>query len=468
MPNSVRRNVAWSMTAVIGRNVFYVATYMLLARLLDPHAFGLIAIAMVAMGIGLTFVDSGFASVIVRMQVLDRDKLSSLYWFIAALGTAAAAIVAAAGPFVSMVYHDSRLTRLFVTAGAALFIGAFGQQFLSLLQRQMAFKQIALIEICSAAAAFAVSAGRVLAGAGAQAYFEGLAVGSAITATAAFFPARKLFVPRPRFRFTDLRGFFSFGCYNTGERLINYASFNIEKLLMGRLFDLTTLGLYTVVNQIITRPVVFFSNAFSRVAYPIFSDLRNDYNNLNRRYIGYIGRLCLITFPIYGFVYLFSDPVITVLFGHRFLDAGNFVPPLCILGAIWSIGNPFGSYLMALNRARTGFFFNMVSVFLTAAVFIFGGRFGMPAMLWIWLAAVSAVLLPLELTVRRYLTGMSIARYVRAVAPHAAVITLLCAAGRICLSAFHESALLTVAAMAAYAALCGFYGLRVIRAKPGG
>ena len=355
MSASVRRNVAWSMTSIVAKNGCQIVTYMLLARLLDPSSFGLIAIAMVGMGLAYSLVDSGFTNVVVRQQSLDRNVLSSLYWFNCSLGILAAILVAAAGYGAGAFYHNKELIRLMTTAGVALACSACGQQFVAILQRNLSFRIIAVIEIGSSLGAMAVAVFRALDGAGPAAYFEGLVVGNAVASIGAIFFGRTFFFPVLRFRTGEVRKLLQFGLFNTAERCIGYISFNLEKLVMGRLFSLELLGLYTVVSQLVTRPVMLFSGAFSRVAYPLYATLQGEYASLNALYIGYTGKLALMTFPLYGFFMLFPDTIITLLFGTQFTAAHAFVMPLCILGSLWSIGNPFGSYLMALNRAKIGF-----------------------------------------------------------------------------------------------------------------
>jgi lipopolysaccharide exporter len=465
MPSSMRYPVAWSMTAIVIKNGCLIVTYMLLARLLDPAAFGLISITMVGMGLAYSFIDSGFTSVVVRQSALDQDALSSLYWFNLALGFAAAALLAAAGWWAALIFNDTRLIRLMATAGLALLIAALGQQFSAVLQRQIAFKEIAAIEVFSGLVAMAGAVFRAFSGAGPVAYFEGLVAGNFVAVLLAFYFGRRYFVPRLRFTLSDIRPLLGFGFFNTAERCIGYICFNLEKPIMGRLFSLDLLGLYTVVNQLVTRPVMFFSSALSRVAYPVYANLRNDFAKINSMYVNYAGKLALVVFPLYGFLLLFSDTVITLLFGERFLAAHAYVFPLCVLGALWSIGNPFGSYLMALNRAKIGFYFNLCAACITLAVVAIGGRYSMQSMLWIWVIAVVVLLVPAEWTIRYLLTKMSGWKYAACFLPHAVVVVGLCAAVLLVRTwILHVRSPISIALeMAVFCMAYGSYGIWVYR-----
>ncbi|MBN1128705.1 MAG: oligosaccharide flippase family protein [Chitinispirillaceae bacterium] len=461
MQTRVRYNVAWSMTAIIAKNGCLIVTYMLLARLLDPAAFGCIAITMVAMGLAYSFVDSGFTSVVVRQKTFDRDVFSSLYWFNITVGTAAAALLVAAGWLAAQFFSEERFVRLMATAGIALWCAAWGHQFIAVLQRHGAFKEIAAVEAGAAFLALVTAVSRALAGAGPAAYFEGLIVGHSAAALMAFSFGRRHFIPGLRFSRGDLRTLLSFGFFNTAERCINYIAFNLEKPLLGRVFSMELLGLYTVVNQLVTRPVMLFSGAFSRVAYPMYANLQTKSAALNVLYIKYTGKLALMVVPIYGFLALFGDTVIPLLFGQRFAAANVYVMPLCLLGAIWSIGNPFGSYLMALNRAKIGFLYNTGAALLTMAVFLIGSRYSLVTMLWLWVGAVMAVMVPIEWIIRYRLTGMSGWKYAASFLPPA--IAAAVAAGAIFLVRsvleYERPFPVTLIEMGLYCSLYAVYGL---------
>jgi O-antigen/teichoic acid export membrane protein len=299
----------------------------------------------------------------------------------------------------------------------------------------MAFRTIASMEIGTTLAGFCVTITRAIAGAGPAAYFEGVLAGYVLLAFSVFLAARRKFTPRLHFAMADIKSIINFGLFNTGERCVSFISTNFEKPLIGRLFTMTDLGLYSVVNQLVTRPVSLISGAFSRVAYSLYSKVQDDHARLNELYIGYSGKLALITFPMYGFIYLFSDTVITVLFGEKFLPAAAFLAPLCVLGALWSIGNPLSAYLMALNKANIGFFLNCVSVVVIAGVLLAGSRFSMQTMLVLWVLAVVVVLLPIDWALRYRLTKMSLIKYLGRILPSAAVVALLAMGGK---SAIHS------------------------------
>jgi O-antigen/teichoic acid export membrane protein len=456
-----RENIAWSMGSIIAKNGFTVVIFMVLARLIEPAAFGSISITLMAWGLGYSFVDSGFTNVVVRQPHLDRDLLSSLYWWNVGLGVLAAGALALAGPAAAAFFHDPRLAHLFFIASLTLFFLSLGQQFITVLQQQMAFRTIACIEIGTTLAGFGVTLARAFAGAGPASYFEGVLAGNALLALGAFFAARKSFSPRFHFSTAEVKSVINFGLFNTGERCVSFITTNFEKPLIGRLFTMADLGLYTVVNQLVTRPVSLISGAFSRVAYSLYSKVKDDHATLNELYIGYSGKLALITFPMYGFIHLFSDTVITVLFGAKFLSAAAFLTPLCILGALWSIGNPFSAYLMALGKARIGFFMNCVSVIVIAGVLLAGSRFSMQTMLEFWVLAVVIVLLPIEWIMRYRLTKMSLVKYLGKILPTALVVALLAIAGKAVVRDFHlqTGIVRIICSMMAYAAVYGAYAL---------
>jgi lipopolysaccharide exporter len=425
MPSILRNNFTWSVSATVVKNCFVLITYIYLARILHPSSLGLITITMVGFGAAQSFVDSGFTNALIRQPKIDINTFSSLYWFCVIIGILSAALLSISSFIVASISHDSNYIRLFLTAAMVIVFGAFGQFFISLLHRQLAFKKIAFIEITSSIVAFTITILRSLSKAGPEAYFEGASAGMLCSSLLAITFAHKIFIPQFRFRLSDIQSITKFGYYNTAERLVAFISFNLEKPIIATFFNLETLGYYSIINQLITRPLMFFSAAFSRVAFPMFVKLQDDHSALNNFYIRSLGKLAMLTFPIYGFIFIFSYPIISNLFSERYLPAVEYVLPLCILGAIWSIGNPFSSYLMAINKAKTGFYLNAISTVLTFTIYIIGGRFELKTMLWLWVGAQLIFLIPLECVLWFRYTKLSTLQYMKEITPPAIIVVIL-------------------------------------------
>ena len=415
----------WSVSATVIKNCFVLITYMFLTRILPPASLGFITITMVVFGAAQSFIDSGFTSALIRQPKIDKNLFSSLYWFCVIIGILSAILLIISSYIVTSISDDPSYIRLFLTASTILGFNSFGQFFLSLLHRQLLFKKIAFVEITSSIITFIVTVFRSLNGAGPAAYFEGASAGALWSTLAAIILTRKIFIPRFRFQFSDIQVVMKFGFYNTLERVVTFVSFNLEKPLIANFFSLETLGYYAIINQLVTRPLMFFSAAFSRVAYPMCVKLQNDHSALNNFYLQNLGKLALITFPIYGFIYIFSNTIIVFLFGERYLPAVEYVLPLCILGAIWSIGNPFGSYLMALNKANIGFYLNLISTIITFSIYLVGSRFELQKMLWLCVGVQILILIPIECILLFRFTKLSSLRYIKELIPHASFVILL-------------------------------------------
>jgi hypothetical protein len=225
-----------------------------------------------------------------------------------------------------------------------------------------------------------------------------------------FLPRGKASAPPPFCSMAEVRSVINFGLFNTGERCVSFIATNFEKPLIGRLYTMADLGLYTVVNQLITRPVSLISGAFSRVAYSLYSKVHDDHANAQCS----LHRLFRETRAHH----LPHVRVHLSVFRHRDHRAvrrevparGRLPGPALRPRRALVHRQPLSAYLMALNKANIGFYLNCVSVVVTAGYCFAGSRFSMQTMLTLWVAAVVVVLLPIEWTLRYRLTKMSLVK----------------------------------------------------------
>src|SRR5262249_28949166 len=129
---------------------------MVLARLLTPEDFGLQGMVVVMTGFLALFRDAGLSAVTVQRDTLSHDQVSTLFWINVAVGLVLAAALAVGPPLVAAFYRDARLTPICMVSAAAFVLHGFSIQHYALLQRQMRFMTLGLVEIVAVATGAAV------------------------------------------------------------------------------------------------------------------------------------------------------------------------------------------------------------------------------------------------------------------------------------------------------------------------
>ena len=368
--------VKWKgASAAIGQVLQFIRL-IILARLLVPEDFGLMAMVTVVIGVADTFSDGGLNSAIIHRQDVTREQLTSLYWFNLATGIVVCALVWALSPVVVAFYHEPRLADLMFWAALLFLIIPIGQQFRILLQKELRFRRLAQVEVAAAVVGTVVAVWSALAGHGVLSLIWGQL---ATTLTTSLMFARlewQTCGPRLHFRLNDLRGFVGFGLYQVGSRTMTKLSANVDYLIIGRFLGAEVLGFYMLAYRLVVMPLLKFNPMLTQVAFPVFSRKQSDHAALRRGYLQMIKMVAFVTFPILVGVGATAPLLVPVVFGAKWLPAVPFIQILVALGILKTLTNPTGSLLLAKGRPDIAFTRSLATLAINVCVFLYVVRYG--------------------------------------------------------------------------------------------
>jgi hypothetical protein len=266
---STLRGGAWMAGATAVVALFQAIKLIVLARYLEPVDFGLMAIVGVIAGFSHTLADGGMSNAIVSRPDLDQRQLSSLYWFNVLAGLAVALTLVVLAQPLALFFGEASLRELIIVSASVFLFKALGNQFRLLLQRELVFAPIAAAAVSSEAIGLAVAVPLAMAGHGAWALVASLVTTAA--AAAIVYAVIGLYrYPRPllRLSFDDLRSLYAYGSYQVGERIINYLSAHIDKVLIGKLVGPSALGFYDLAWQVVAFPLNRINPTVHNVLFP--------------------------------------------------------------------------------------------------------------------------------------------------------------------------------------------------------
>jgi lipopolysaccharide exporter len=406
--------VRWTGFSNAARSSLQLLQLAFLGRLLVPSDFGLMAMVMVAIGFAQLFADMGISNAIIYKQDSTREELSSLYWLNIFSGISIFVLVWISSPAVTAFYNEIRLTNLLRLTGVIFLIVPFGQQFQILLQRELKFKTLAGIEISSSVISTLTAILTAFEGYGVYSLVWGQLVGSSCRTSSLIFVGWKSWRPSFRFSGKDIKEYIGFGLYQMGERGINYFSWNLDKLLIGRLLGAEALGFYSVAYQLMLRPMQILNPVITKVAFPFFSKIQNDDSRLRSGYLQVVEVIAFVSMPVYFGIYAVSDSLVPLLLGQQWVDAVTIFNVLVILGIFYSIGNPIGSLLLAKGRADLGFWFNVFAVTISVPAIIVGSSWGVMGVAWALVLITAFAFFPCGFILRWFVIRMRPLEYIRA------------------------------------------------------
>src|SRR5680860_266732 len=156
--------VRWTTTAAVGRALLQLAQVAVLARLLAPEDYGLMAMVAVVLGFATVFTGLGVNSAYVQRQDVTPEQPSSLFWLNVAMGGGLTLLVLLCSPLIARFFGDERLTPLLMLAASTFVITALGQQVRMTAEKAMDFSPVVLTEIAAVVLGFAAAVTAAYAG----------------------------------------------------------------------------------------------------------------------------------------------------------------------------------------------------------------------------------------------------------------------------------------------------------------
>ena len=301
----------WSAIDRFSVQVINFILSLIIARLLDPSDYGIIAMISLFISLSNTFVDSGFANALIRKNDRTETDNSTVFYFNIVIGIIVYAIVWILAPYIASFYSMPLLDKVLkVTALTIPFYSlSIVQQ--AILTINIDFKSQAKISVISAFLSGVV--GVILAYNGAGVWSLSIQM-----ITAAFFRMSLLWwyikwLPTKSFSKRSFKELFSFGSKLLLANIVVTIGNNITTLIIGKKFAQKQLGFYNRAEQIAYFPVSNLTAILQRITFPVFSQMQDSPITLRNSYLKTIQVTSLLTFFIMGLLFILAEPLIIVL-----------------------------------------------------------------------------------------------------------------------------------------------------------
>jgi PST family polysaccharide transporter len=370
---AVRGGAATVAGQIIARAVQLVTT-MVIARILEPRDFGMIAMITAITGFVLLFKDLGLSMATVQRDRITHEQVSVLFWINVGLGGVIAFVGIALAPAIAWFYGEPELLWLAVVLSIGFVFGGLGAQHTALLKRQMRFATLAAISIASLTAGSAVGIVSGLTGAGVWALVYMNLTMSFVGPAAAWVLCRwRPSLPR---RTGGIRGLLAFGGNLTGFNVVNYFGRNLDKVLIGRVWGAGSLGLYSRAYHLLLLPLQQVSQPVGAVAIPTLSRLQSDAERYRRYYLKALKLIAFITMPGVVFMIVMSEETIRFVLSEKWIDAARIFAILGVAAFIQPIMGTTGWLFVSTGRTDRMLRLGLVSALCALAAFFIGLPFG--------------------------------------------------------------------------------------------
>ena len=363
-----------TMSAQAAKFVMNLVATVVLARLLTPRDFGLIAMVTSVTGFLLVFRHAGLATPTIQREHITQAQVTNLFWVNLAVSGLCTLIVAALAPALAWFYRDSRLTGITLCLSTTFLIGGFRVQHLALLRRQLRFKAIAVIEIGSMALGVTVGIVMALMRLGAWSL-----VGMTLaTELGSFVFTGSLSPWRPSWpsRKSGVRPLLAFGAHQTAASLVFSIARGCDALLIGRFYGAAALGLYSRGAALMVRPLEQFLVPINSVFLPTLSRLQSQPARYRSTFLRLYEAIALVTLFVTSLLLPLSYPLTLVMLGPKWERASVIFGGFTLLAIQIPLANVANWLLTSQGRGKDIFYQTFIASTLTVASFVAGLPFG--------------------------------------------------------------------------------------------
>lgn len=371
------KGVFWSAIQNWGAQAITLIVFTILARLLEPKAFGLVALAGVFTAFVEIFLDQGFAVAIVQRQKLEPEHLDTALWTGVFIGFLMSFFSIISAETIANLFKEPELTLIIRWLSLVFAIRGFSSVQEAILQRNFNFKALTIRSSVAVIIAGIVAVVMAFMGFGvwclvAQKLTNGLLQVLMLWSISNW-------RPKLRFSLPHFQSLFAFGINIVGINVLNFLNRRSDDFLIGYFLGSTALGYYSVAYRLLLTGMQLITGILNQVAVPTFSRLQSEREKIRKAFYKVTFFASLISIPSFMGLGVLAPEVILVLFGQQWLPSIPVMQILASIGIVQSLFFLNGAVMTAVGKPSWRLKINFFSTIVSLIGFAIAVRYGIVA-----------------------------------------------------------------------------------------
>lgn len=339
----------WSFAQQLSRQAMSIIIYLILASLLSPVEFGLMAIASVWVSASTLFLDGGFGTALIQKKNVTDEHFDSVFVVNIVLGCCIYLIIYMIAPYISSIYSEPVLKDVVRVVAVNVLFTAAASTKLSIAQKQLNFRMLTIRDVSAVAVGGGMGIVAAYSGLGVWSLVIQVVAMSAVLAVAAW----NIVDWKPNIRafsvgaVRELWGFsskiFLFG-------LLKFVGQNADVLLIGLFMDSVAVGVYSFATKNVIVPVLSIRSAYGAYLFPRLSEIQHQNENIVAEYVLSIKRLGYLVAPVLVAIYFVSGKIIDFMFSGDWLAAIPVIKIITAVALLQCLITPLGELIKAVGR----------------------------------------------------------------------------------------------------------------------
>ena len=322
------KSVFWSAAERFSVQGIQFVLTLVIARILSPDAYGLVAMLGIFMALSQVLVDSGFANALIQKKDRTETDYSTAFYFNAAGSLLIYLCLFVCAPLIARFFAEPQLTVITRVIGLTLVINSLGIVQQARLTVDLDFKRLARASLGAVAISGAVGIWLAYQGFGVWTLVWQSLLNSILRVVFLWIFSR--WMPRRIFSWESFRLLFSFGSKLMLANLLHTFYVNCYSLIIGKFFSASQLGFFNRSYTLAQFPSTNFTNIVVRAVYPIQCRYQDDMPRLRSMFLNYMRMSCYLIFPVMVAVAALAKPLVEVVLTDKWLPAVPYLQILCV------------------------------------------------------------------------------------------------------------------------------------------
>jgi PST family polysaccharide transporter len=408
------KGVFWSVIQKWGRMGITTITFIVLSRLLAPEAFGLVALATAFTVFIELFLDQGFGSAIVQRADLEPEHLDTAFWLNVLTSILMTGGLIAISGLIAAAFDEQRLAYVLKWLSITLLLSGLSSTQVSILQRKLAFKELAIRTTVANAAGGIVGIGMAFAGFGVWS-LVGQDLANGFVRTIILWWSSDW---RPGFRVSmkHYKDLVSFGISIVGNNALVALVRRSDDLLIGYFLGPTLLGFYTVGYQLLLIIIRLVTEVTNSVVFPTFSRIQHQPERMRNAFYQVTQYTSLFAFPVFIGLAMLAPELVPAVFGEKWAPSIPVMQVLSLIGILQSVMFFNGSVIKASGKPSWQFGIMLLNAVCSVLGFLLAVRWGIVAVAASFVI-VGYLLAPVSYIAMRRLIQVDFRTYLRQFVP---------------------------------------------------
>lgn len=371
--------MVWSAFEKFGVKIISFVSNILLARLLSPDDYGCIGMLAIFMTIATVFITGGFQNALIQKKEPTKDDYSTVFYWNIIIAIIFYFILFITAPLIADFYRIQLLSKVLRVQGIVLIINSLTIIQLTRLRKYLLFKKLALVNIGASLGSVTLTIVFAVCGWGIWALVMQQISLSLFTLIILCFIDK--WKPQLRFSIVSFKELFSYGSFLLLSDLLNSICDNVQGLIIGRKFSSATMGYYTQAKRLEEVPTSSISMLVNQVSFPIFAEIQDDKNKLNKAIRKSMLSMNYLNFPLMILLLVIAEPLITLLFSEKWLPSVPYFQILCLAGLVNCMQSVNYQVVCAVGKSKTIFKWNIIKRTIGIGLIFAGMIFGVEGIL---------------------------------------------------------------------------------------